>query len=113
MQTEANVIESLIGKTEQYANTRYELTKLKAIENTTEIASTVISRLGIMLHIMLFLLFVNIGLAILLGDMLGKMCYGFFIVGAFHLLLSVVLYFFLYRWVKKPVSHFIITQVLR
>jgi len=113
MENPANVIQSLIGQAESYGNTRYELSKLKSIEATTDIASVVLSRMGVMMHVMLFLLFVNIGLAILLGELLGRMCYGFFIMAAFHLLISIVFYFFLYRWIKKPVSHFIITQVLR
>ena len=113
METKAGVIESLIGKAEQYSTTSIELSKLKSVENATVIASTVISRLGILLHVGLFLLFTNIGLAILLGDLLGKMCYGFFIIAASHMLLSIVLYFFLYKWVKKPVSNFIIGQVLQ
>jgi hypothetical protein len=112
-ETTPGVVESLIGKAEQYGNTRYELAKLKSVETGTDIASWMVSRWGVMLHIMVSLLFLNIGLAILLGDPLGRMYYGFFIIAAFHLLLGMVFYFFLYRWVKKPVSNFIIKKVLK
>lgn len=113
METKPGIIESLIDQVAAYGSTRYELSKLKSVEDTTLIASTILSRLGIMVQVMLCMLFVNIGLAILLGDLLGKIYYGFFIMAAFHLMLCIVLYFFLYRWIKKPVGAFIITQVLR
>jgi len=113
METPASVIESLISKAETYGNTRYELSKLKSLENTNIIASSLLSRGIIAMTVILFLLFVNVGIALLLGELLGRSFYGFFIVASFYLLVGVVFYFFLYRWIRKPVSNFLITHLLQ
>jgi hypothetical protein len=61
----------------------------------------------------MFALVLNIGVALWLGELLGKNYYGFFIVAAFYLFTGMVLHFFLHNWIKKPVSNLIITQVLQ
>jgi ABC-type transport system involved in cytochrome bd biosynthesis fused ATPase/permease subunit len=61
----------------------------------------------------LFALVLNIGIALWLGELLGKNYYGFFIVAVFYLLSAIVLHFFLHNWIKKPVSNLIITQALQ
>jgi len=58
-------------------------------------------------------LVVNIGVALFLGDLLGKNYYGFFIVGAFYLVAAVIAHFFFSHWIKKPFSNLIITQTLQ
>jgi len=61
----------------------------------------------------LFVLVFNIGIALWLGELLGKSYYGFFIVAAFYLIAAIVLHFFLLRWIKKPMSDLIISQALQ
>ena len=113
METPASSIESLIGKIESYGNTRYELSKFKSLENANRIASILLSRIFVFINILLFLFFVNVGIALLLGQLLGKIYYGFFIVAVAHLLISLIFYFFLNKWIRTPVSNFIITQLLQ
>ena len=59
------------------------------------------------------MLFFNLGVAFWLGEMLGKIFYGFFIVAAFYLLMMTVVYFFMYKWLKKVIGNFIIKQLLK
>jgi hypothetical protein len=49
----------------------------------------------------------------LLGDLLGKPYYGFFIVAGFFLIATLLSHFFLYQWIKAPIGHILINQVLQ
>ena len=113
METPANTIESLFQKVETYGLTTYELSKLKLLETTTVIATALIPRLSVVLMISLFIFVVSIGIALFLGEMLGKSYYGFYIVAAVYLLTAIILHFFLRRWIKKPISDLIIKQALQ
>lgn len=113
METTAGVIESLFEKAETYAKTTYELSKLKSLETSTRVATSLISRLSVIIMFSLFALVLNIGVALLLGELLGKSYYGFFIVAAFYLVAGIVFHLFLLKWIKKPLSDLIITQALQ
>jgi len=47
-----------------------------------------------------------------LGDLLGKIYYGFFIVSTFYLLVGIIFHLFLHEWIKKPINDVIISEVL-
>jgi len=113
METPASIIETLFEKAEAYTKTTYELSKLKSLETSTRVATSLISRLSVIIMLSLFALVLNIGIALLLGEMLGKSYYGFFIVAAFYLVAGIVLHFFLLKWIKKPLSDLMITQALQ
>jgi lipoprotein signal peptidase len=113
MEKPSILIEELFEKVESYSKTTYELSKLQALETTTIVVSSLVSRLSVITIFFLFTLVLNTGIALLLGELLGKFYYGFFIVAAFYLLAGIVLYFFLHQWIKKPVSDLIITQALK
>ncbi|MES1219550.1 MAG: hypothetical protein ABUT20_28870 [Bacteroidota bacterium] len=113
MENREGLIESLFERAETYGKTTYELSKLKVLETTTRVTTTVVSRLGVIIMISLFILILSIGVALLLGEVMGKSYYGFFIVAAFYLVTGIVFYFFLHRWVKKPLSELIIKHSLQ
>lgn len=113
METPADLIETLWEQTEHYGRTSYELTKLKMLESSIHIVTSLVAKASVIFVASLFLLVLNIGIAFLLGDLLGKIYYGFFIVAGFYFLASVLLHFFLYRWIKNPVSDLIIKQALQ
>jgi hypothetical protein len=72
-----------------------------------------VPRLSVIIMISLFALVLNIGIALLLGELLGKSYYGFFIVAGFYLVAGIILHFFLHKWIKKPISDLIIKQALQ
>jgi hypothetical protein len=113
METPASLIESVIERAEAYAKTTYELSKLKSLQTTINVVNALIPRLTVILMLSLFALVLNIGIALLLGEMLGKSFYGFFIVAGFYLVAGIILHFFLAKWIKKPVSDLIIKQALQ
>ena len=113
METPVSLIEELVEKTEAYSKTTYQLAKLKSLQTSTVIATTLVTRLSVIVMFTLFALVLNIGIALWLGEMLGKSYYGFFIVAALYLTLGIVLHFFLLQWIKKPMSNLIIEQALQ
>jgi len=113
METPATSIESLFERLQEYSKTTYELSKLKLLETTINIVNLLVPRLSVIIMISLFALVLNIGIALLLGELLGKSYYGFFIVAGFYLAAGIILHFFLHKWIKKPISDLIIKQALQ
>ena len=113
METPVSLVETLFEKAEAYSKTTYELSKLKSLETTTIVVTSLMARLSVIIMVSVFVLLLTIGVALLLGDALGKAYYGFFIVGAFYLVAGIILHFFLLKWIKKPFSELIITQALQ
>jgi len=113
METRADLFESLVDKAEAYGRTTYELSKLKTLETITVVVTSLVSRLIVFSAISLFILVLSLGVAFYLGDLLGKLYYGFFIVAAFYLLAGIILKFFIHRWIKNPISKLIIVKALQ
>lgn len=113
MEEQENAIENLLGRVEEYGKSSLELIKLKALDKTSDIVSSVIPHSVVLILISSFLLFFNLGLALWLGEIFGKPFYGFFTVAAFYILIGIVLHFFMHRWIKKIISNYIINQMLK
>ncbi len=113
MDTPANEFESLFERIEAYIKTSYDLAKLKALESAIVVVTSLISRLSVIVMFSLFALVLNIGIALYLGELLGKSYYGFFIVAAFYFIGGIIFQLFMHKWIKKPLSELIITQALK
>lgn len=113
METPARSIEELIERAETYTKTTIELSKLKLLETTNTVITSLIPRLIVFIMALVFAIVLTIGIALYLGELLGKSYWGFFIVSAFYLVATIVLHFFLHKWIKKPLSNFFIKQVLQ
>lgn len=112
MEDQANLVESLIEKGEQYGKTTIELLKLKTLDKSADVTSTLVSWLVVVIFAVLFFLILNIGVALWLGDLLGKSYYGFFVVSGFYALLALTFAIFRKQLIKKPINESIINQVL-
>ena len=113
MESNTEMIESLFEKTVDYGKTSFQLLKLKTLSKTSDITSTYLSRLVVLIFAFSFMLFMSLGLAIWIGEILGKSFYGFFVVGAFYGLIGIFIHFFLHKWLKKILDDYIIQQVLK
>ena len=80
MENPESFIESLFEKIQAYIKTTIELTKLKLLEKVTGTASSVVATVSVVLVFALFFFVLTIGIALYLGELLGKSYYGFFIV---------------------------------
>ena len=113
MEGPIDLVESFFEKVEEYGKTTYELSKLKVLATTISLVTLLVSRVSVIVMFGLFALVLNIGIALWLGELLGKSYFGFFIVAAFYLLAGVIFSFFLQKWIKKPISDLIIAQALQ
>ena len=113
MESNTEMIESLFEKTVDYGKTSFQLLKLKTLSKTSDITSTYLARLVVLIFASSFMLFMSLGLAIWIGEILGKSFYGFFVVGAFYGLIGIFIHFFLHKWLKKILDDYIIQQVLK
>src|SRR6478736_37710 len=101
METQAHSFESLFGRAGEYFETRVELMKLKSIDKSSDIISSAISRLAIIVTILIL----TIGLALLIGEQVGKSYYGFFIVGGFYIFIAFIGYLVRNRLLKTPIAN--------
>jgi len=113
MEEKATVIESLFEKAEAYAKTNLDLFRLKAIDKSADVISSIVAKLAIIIVVLLIILLVNIGLALLIGELVGKSYYGFFIVAAFYVLVALILYYNSAVILKAPVNDSIILQMIK
>lgn len=112
MDEQSGLIDSLIEKVEQYGKTTIELLKLKTLDKSSDVASNLISWLIVFVFAVLFFLVLNIGIALWIGELIGKSYYGFFAVSGFYALLALIFYVFRKQLVKDPLHNSIIEQVL-
>lgn len=112
MESPTSLVVTLFEKTEHYAKSSVKLYKLKAIDKSAEVISTITARLAVIVAFTLFFLILNIGIALLVGEMLGKSYFGFFIVAGFYALAGITLYVFRNKWIKTPLRNSIIAQAL-
>lgn len=113
MQSEHNHFETLFVKARDYAETRAELVKLKVADKTSETASEAVSAIAGFVVLLTFLLFLSIGFSLLIGELLGKIYYGFFIMAGVYGLVGLVLKANQRRLIKTPVSNFIIARFFK
>jgi hypothetical protein len=106
-------VETLFEKAEECGKTTIELLKLKAIDKSADIASSFAMQLAFFMVVAMFIVVINIGLALWIGELLGKSYYVFFVIAGFYALFAILLRSYLHQWVKVPVSNFIITQMLK
>lgn len=110
METKTSIFEPLLEKVEQYGKTNLELLKLKSLDKTADVTSTLISRAIVAIILSLFALTLNIGLAFWIGDLLGKNYYGFFIVASFYALIGIILCI-IHPFIKARIQNSIIKQM--
>ena len=113
MEEDPNLLESLLDKATEYGKTSFELVKLKTLDKTTELVSSIIPLTIVILLVITFLLFMNVGIALWLGEMFGKLFYGFFAVAAFYLLIGIIIHFILNKWIKRLIGDYFIKRILK
>ena len=113
MQDQAKMIETLLEDATEYGKTSLEIVKLKAVDKSSEVISSIVFQTILYVLVISFIVFVNLGLAIWIGKLLGQLYMGFFVMAAFYLVAGLIYYFFFQEKIKKQVSEYIIKQVLK
>jgi hypothetical protein len=113
MENSTTTLETLFEKTVVYAKTSFELYKLEAIYNAANLLSSMAVRLIVFLVVVLFSLFLNIGMALLLGEWLGKFYYGFFAMAFIYIILTGLFILLQDQLIKNPICNFIIRKMIK
>ncbi len=106
------LIEELLDKVADYGKTELELARLKAVDKGSDIVSASVPSLIVMVTASVFMLFLNLGVAVWAGGLLGNLFLGFFAVAAFYGLIALIFYLFMRKWLKRKVGDYIIKRVL-
>ncbi len=112
MENNATSLETLFEKAENYGKTSVELLKLQAVDKSADIVSSLATQLAIFSVVVLFVFTINVGIALWIGEALGKSYYGFFVVSGFYLVVYALLYIFKDQWIKIPVTNAVIEQMI-
>ncbi|HYM92551.1 MAG TPA: hypothetical protein VET23_00280 [Chitinophagaceae bacterium] len=110
MEAKSSLIQPLLERAEAYSKTSIELLKLKSLDKTANVASTLIYRLVSVIVLSLFVFTLTVAIALWIGDLLGKSYYGFLIMASFYGLAGIIL-FFLRSFMKAKVNDSIIRQM--
>jgi hypothetical protein len=107
------LVEDLFEKVEGYIKTNVELIKLRTIEKLSVVIASLASQVVLLVLFSFFFLMVNIGLAMWLGQVMGQVYYGFFLIAGIYALLSIILFMFRDSIIKNPIVNSIISQFLK
>ncbi len=113
MNDNTNIFESLLESAVDYSKTGYELVKLKTLDKTANVLSSLISHYATLILFATFLLFISVGLAYWLGEILGKIYFGFFVVALFYAVAGTVLHFIWHTKLKRIIGDYLIKKILK
>jgi len=106
-------IKTLIDKSKDYLEMKIELTKLKTIDKSADVLSTVVVTVSMLFISVLLILFLSLAAALFLGKMLGAYHYGFFIMAGFYAIVLLVIYVKRDKWIKTPIANELISKMLK
>ena len=113
MEPPVSSMKTLFDHVESYTKTTFELYRLKLIDKTIAVMTAMITQLTVLIVMSLFVIVLTIGVALWLGELLGKAYHGFFVVSGFYLVVGIILHFFMRKWLRKPIGNMIIKEVLQ
>lgn len=102
---------SMLNETRNYVETRIDLIQYKTIDKTSRVAGSLLTSIILVAVGFLVLLTIGFGLALFIGERMGKPYYGFFIIGGIFLILVLFLYGFRRQWLKTPITNHIIRNI--
>ena len=112
MENETSSIESLWDKARNYIETRIDLLRLKAIDKASSVVAAIITQIVLIIVLTLFVIMLNIGVALWIGSIIGSSYCGFFIVAAFYAITGLVLFLGRKKWLKGPISSMMIKNLM-
>lgn len=82
-------IEDLNLDVKNYINAKYDYLKLKILKKTAQESSNLLKTIFISLFLLIIISLLSIGAAFWIGEELGRISFGFFIVAGFYLLIFI------------------------
>jgi Protein of unknown function (DUF1469). len=113
MDDNMQLFELLWKKTVEYGKTSIELTKLRMLDNVLNVISSLIPPVLVFFFAGATLLFLSLGLALWLDEVLENAYYGYIIVATFFGLTAMIVHLYLHKRIKRIISDYIIKQVFK
>ena len=113
MEEQKTPVKVLLERGEAYIKTSIQLLKYKGTDKLAEIVSNLASGFVIMLLVALLFVNLNVGIALLIGDLLGRIWLGFVVLAGLYGGAGFLVYLFRDRWIRKPVSNAVIQQLIQ
>lgn len=105
-------IQQLYDQAEGIVKTQLSIYKLQAVAKTATVSASVASSLFLGVAGMMFLLFLSLGLAFWLGDLLSSIALGFTVVAGIYLLVGIVIYSLRKTTLKRIISDRVVNELL-
>jgi len=112
MEEKINEIEDLFHHAVDYSKTSFEIIKLKALDKGADVASSVIVRVIYLVIAAIGFIVLSVSISYWLGDILGKIYFGFLIVAGFWFVAGIFIYLFFNKRIKKLLRNSIIRKAL-
>lgn len=104
-------MEPLLEKVGHFGQLNIDLIKYKILDKMADLISSFIARFLLLLMISIFAVFLSLGAALWIGELLGKIYYGFFAVALFYGLVSLFV-MYLQQAIKMRMNNWIISKML-
>ncbi len=112
-ENQPSALSNIFENAGNYVESKVDLLKLKAVKKMSDVTSSLVTKLTMVLLIIFVFFLVNIGLAMWVGDMMEKMYYGFFIVAGAYILIGLILYALRRQIFKTPLHNRLIKMMLK
>lgn len=113
MQSTVDHIQEIVGQAKELIEVKAELIKLKAAAKLSATASTVISIVAIFIVGGLAITVLSVGIAYKLGIMMDNISYGFFCVGGFYILMTILIIIFRKQLLIKPLANLFVDKIIK
>lgn len=111
MKETQRLLDELLAKGEQYAESSVELAQLKAAKHIANTSGVFFTHLFVWLTLVIAIFLLSIGASIWIGESLGEYYYGFLIVAGFYFFLALVIKLFKSDLIQRPVQNFVIRNL--
>ncbi len=108
MEDNVNNIETLLENTAAYGKTSFELVKLKVLDRTADKLSSFFPQTIVAFIVVSFLLFLSLGLSLWLGELLGRIYFGFFVIAGAYAFIALIMHLFMRKRLKRVFYDFLI-----
>ena len=112
MEKEPGTFGSVMENGREYFKTKVELIKLQAIDKSSEVTSSVVYGIALFFVAIFAFIFLNIGIALWIGNLLDRTYLGFFILTAIYIIIGVLLHVFHKKWITDPITTMLIKKML-
>ncbi len=106
-------VEELVVHVKEYMNNRINTVKLNTAEKGSKLMANMITMAVSILIFGLFVLFISLALAFVIGKAIGELYWGFLIVSGFYLILGILVFVFREKLLRLPILNALLKQLFK